>query len=215
MQDLDLHVVELVDACLGPPHILGQRIVHSVGGSIAVVDQQGEVGGLAEVGDAAGIFDGGAGELGLHELHVGAIVGGLLGGVGGRDGGGGGAVGRVVDGGLISRLLGGGGGAGGGRAVVLAEFAGGVNLRVWRGVRGDIPLRVLGLDRGRLLALRGGDAALDGEGGAVGAGHTEARGVAAHLATSAFGAPGRGCTWAVRAARRATHLAGVACCVSR
>ena len=122
-------------------------------------------------------------------------MGGLLGGIGGRDGGGGGAIGRIVDGGLVSRLLGRGGTAGGGRAVVLAELAGGVYLaKSSSSSAADLPLRVLGLDGGRLLAFGRGDAAFDGEGGAVGARHAEARGVAAHLATSALGGGGGG--WA-------------------
>lgn len=43
-----------------------------------------------------------------------------------------------------------------------------------------LPLRVLCLGLG-LLPLRRGDAALDGKGGAVGAGHPEARGIASNL----------------------------------
>lgn len=45
----------------------------------------------------------------------------------------------------------------------------------------SLPLRVLRLDGLRLLALRGGDAAFDGESGTVGAGHPEAGGVASYL----------------------------------
>lgn len=114
-------------------------------------------------------------------MHVGAIVGGLLGGIGGGDGGGGRAIGGVVNGRLVSLLLGWRGGTRRWGAVIFTEFTARVCQLGPFLVATTIPLGVLRLDRGRLLALGCGDAALDGEGGAVRAGHAQAGGVAAYL----------------------------------
>lgn len=86
MQNFDFHVVHLADTGFGASYILRKGIMDYVAGSVAVMDKQGQVGGLAEVGDAARFLDWGSGELGLHELHIGAVVGGLLGSVGVGDG---------------------------------------------------------------------------------------------------------------------------------
>ena len=120
MQDLNLHVVHLVDAGFGASHVLRQRIVDHVGRSVAVMNQQRQVGRLAKVGNTACLLDRGAGKLGLHELHVGAVVGSLLGGVGTGDGGRGRAIFRVVDGALFARF---GRRAGGGALVAISSVA--------------------------------------------------------------------------------------------
>jgi hypothetical protein len=68
------------------------------------VYEQRKVGRFPEVCDAAGFFDGGARKLGLHELHIGAIVSSLLGGVFRRDGSRGRPILGVVHGRLLARL---------------------------------------------------------------------------------------------------------------
>jgi hypothetical protein len=163
VQDLNLHVIHLVDTSFGAAHIFGEGVVDDVGGAIAVVDEQREIRRLAEVGDAAGLLDGSTGKFGLHELDIGAVVGGLLGGVGGGEVARGGAIFGIGDGRLVARFN---GGADGGARLAVAAVA---------------VVGILGAGRLRLLALGGGNAALDGEGGAVCAGNAEGGGVAADL----------------------------------
>ena len=90
-------------------------------------------------------------------------MGSLLGGVGGGEVARGGAILGVGDGRLVAGLN---GGADGGARLAVAAVA---------------VVGILGAGRLRLLALGGGDAALDGEGGAVCAGDAERGGVAADL----------------------------------
>lgn len=73
---------------------------------------------------------------------------------------------------------------------------------------GVIPLRLIRFRGLRLLAFGGRDAALDGEGGAVGAGNPEAGGIASHL-------DHQGVTFGRAAAvwRPITHFAGMARCL--
>jgi hypothetical protein len=90
-------------------------------------------------------------------------VGGLLGGVGGGEVARGGAIFGIGDGRLVARFN---GGADGGARLAVAAVA---------------VVGILGAGCLRLLALGGGNAALDGKGGAVCAGNAEGGGVAADL----------------------------------
>lgn len=85
------------------------------------MNQQGEVGGLSEVGNATSFFDGGSGKLGLHELHIGSIMGGLLGGICVVDGGRGRAILGIVYGRSVARF---GGSARWGAVIALSSVAG-------------------------------------------------------------------------------------------
>lgn len=192
MQYFNLHIVQFIDTGFGTAHIFGQWVVDGIGSTIAIVDEKREVRRFAQVCDTAGFFYGGAGELGLHELNVGTVVGSLLSGIGRGHCSRRCAIGRIVHGRLVAGFR-----VGGGSVVVVARsrraVVGIASLTVRRqrtkGMYGwtmqgwevSLPLRVLRLDGLRLLALRSGDAAFDGESGTVGAGHPEAGGVASYL----------------------------------
>lgn len=173
MQDLDLHIVHLIHTGFDAPHILRKRVVDHVGCSIAVVNEQRQVGGLAEIGDTACFLDRSSCKLGLHELHISAIVSGLLGQVGTGD------MRRwravlcgLEQGRLLPRLD---RGARWGAVIAVSPVAADASQLwacvSWAGTATAIPVDVLGPCCLCLLPLGRGDAALDGEGGTVGAGH--------------------------------------------
>ena len=180
MEDVQLEVIQIRQSGARAPDIRRQGVMHDIGGSMAVLHEERQVGRFTEIRNPAGLLDRGAGELGFHELGIGGVVGFLLGGlrVGQRGDG------HAVDGHAVVAIAKG----------IVVVVGGGLLFGFFRVTPAwstitititmnaiNILRRILGFGL-VLLPFRRGNLALDGKGHAVGTGDAEAGGIAADLA---------------------------------